>query len=185
MPKVVLNDAKGVTQSRGAGVHHLSSSNKGFARQVFSASVSSGVGQNQQYDIDSGIAIPPNACVELIALKVGTLYANGATATGTSINLDGFKLNGEAYTIATDGASADGYELHTDGTPVSVGLTAVFNLGGADIANTETRDLIAPLPSETSTGTVELTFTDALSDAAADDTQAVVEVIVQVLTPRL
>ena len=96
MPKVVLNDAKGVTQSRGAGVHHLSSSNKGFARQVFSASVSSGVGQNQQYDIDSGIAIPPNACVELIALKVGTLYANGATATGTSINLDGFKLNGEA-----------------------------------------------------------------------------------------
>ena len=184
MPKVVLNDAKGVTQSRGAGVHHLSSSNKGFARQVFSASVSSGVGQNTTYDIDSGIAIPPNACVELIGLKVGTLYANGS-GTQTTINLDGFKLNGEAYTIATNGASADGYEVHADGGGSSAGDIFVFNLGGSDIAATETRDLIAPLPSETSTGTVELTFTDGLSDAAVDDTPAVIEVIVQVLTPRL
>ena len=183
MPKVVLNDAKGVTQSRGAGVHHLSSSNKGFARQVFSATVSSGATQAGSYNIDSGIAIPPNAHVELIALKVTGLYAND-TGTADSLNLDGFELNGEAYTIATNGALADGYQLHEDGTPVSVGLIATFNLGGADIAATETRDLIAPLPSESSTGTVELSFTDNAAGAAGD-TPATIEVIVQVLTPRL
>ena len=182
MPKVVIDNNSGITQARGRGFQQLSESSKGFVREVQSASVSSGIASG---DISSGILIPANACIEYLSIRVGTLYANGS-GDRASLLLNGYKFSGDVALHAADGGTAAGIQLHTDGTPATVGDTFTYNIAAAAIAgNTQDIDLLAP--SISSSSQTELTLTMVLSGGAAanaDDTQAVVEVLVQYVVPK-
>lgn len=180
MPKVKISDAKGIRQVGGKGFLHLSDSDKGFMRQVESATISSGIATDTT--LDTGIDIPANAVVEMLAIKLVSEYADGSGSI-SDFELKDFRYGGETFTLDLDGDNtANGIDFHEDQTPTE-GSVWVFYPSAIDLTATVIRDKAAPAASTGSVTDLTLNLTVNSGTGASDDTQAVLQVLVQYMTP--
>lgn len=167
MPKVVFTDAKGVTQSRGGGVQHLSASAKGFGYQVKSGSLTALMTAGDT--VVSGLVIPAGAVVTKVGLKIVSptvdLSANDLTNTITDINI-GTTVFQLAAAIDLVAASANDILLYD----LSPGATGTSASGAVDVST------------QVAGGKVTVTET-ASSLSAGDDTGAEITVIVEYYQP--
>ena len=167
MPKVVFTDAKGVTQSRGGGVQHLSASAKGFGYQVKSGSLTALMTAGDT--VVSGLVIPAGAVVTKVGLKIVSptvdLSTNDLTNTITFIKVGttAFEL---ASAIDLVAASADDILLYD----LSPGTTGASASDAVDVCT------------QVAGGKVSVTET-ASSLSAGDDTGAEITVIVEYYQP--
>lgn len=175
MPKVVISDAKGVTQSRGAGLHQLSANSKGYVRSVRSASVTLDGGNGVA--TSTGINIPANAWIEFLSIKLVSVSVDAANADFTAHAIDAIVLGSQGGSGDFDLASSIDVLGGTPGTITSFRLpttNAAHALAAADELITQTSSVQLSLQ-EAVTGTEDLGVTD---------TAAVVEVVVQYCEPQ-
>ena len=189
MPKITLQpEGQGMRQSRGTGVHFLARGNdgKGFVRHCKHATVSSPVAKGAADVL--AFDVPSNAIVERIAFKIATVYENGSGDTDTLV-FSGFKIGAQTFTFDVDenGGNA-GYEIHSgDGSGFgaeSAGTILSFAVSDLALHSTALKaqgKLGACVPTS---GDVTLTMTLGGGAAGnADDTAAVVEVLVDYVVP--
>ena len=168
MPKVVINDAKGVSQSRGAGLWHVSAGNKGFQRSIKSAAALSLAGSNGS--IQTGINLPEDAIIERIALKVVTISEDAASSDMSS-----------TLTAFSDGTTTYGLAAAVNMLTVTAGDILVYNLDTGTNAN---HDSGALYPTSLA-ASAQLTVTEvgASYDSAAD-TLGTFDIIVEYIVPK-
>ena len=168
MPKVVINDAKGVTQSRGAGLWHVSAGDKGFQRSVKSAAALSLAGSNGS--IQTGINLPEDAIIERIALKVVSISVDDAS-NDMSSTLTAFSDGTTTYTLAS------AINMLT----VTAGDILVYNLDTGSDANHDSADLYPT--SLSSAAQLTVTEVGATYDSSAD-TLGTFDIIVEYIVPK-
>ena len=168
MPKVVFTDAKGVTQSRGGGVQHLSASAKGFGYQVKSGSLTALMTAGDT--VVSGLVIPAGAVVTKVGLKILSPSVDGGTGAVLTNTITDINIGTTAFTLAAAidlvAASENDILLYD----LSPGATGTSASGAVDVAT------------QVAGGKVTVTET-ASNLEVADDTGAVITVIVEYYQP--
>lgn len=167
MPKVVFTDAKGVTQSRGSGVQHLSSSSKGFVHQVKSGSLTALMTAGDTSV--SGISVPAGAVVTRIGFKILSPSVDGGTGSALANTITHIKVGTTSFTLASAvdlvAASENDIILYD----MSIGATGVSDSGALDVC--------------TQVAGGKISVTETASNLESEDTGASIAVIVEYIQP--